>query len=121
MLLIRYKRPGLSWEHKVRAYVHGITILLISVRTDTNVGVIPMYHMYGTFVWLVHAARHHSKVISFPGFLPDKVLKAVQDYKVEYLHAVPPIVLFLVQSPLVKQYDLSSLKLVLCGGRFSTA
>ncbi|CAG8775304.1 13406_t:CDS:2, partial [Acaulospora morrowiae] len=33
-------------------------------------------------------------------------------YKVNYAHLVPPILLLLVKSPIVKEYDLSSLRMV---------
>lgn len=81
------------------------------------VGFLPLYHMYGCLWLMFHAARHHQKTVIFPGFIPDAILQVIQDYKVTMLHSVPPVVLFLAQSPMVEKYDLSSLKYVMCGGK----
>jgi acyl-coenzyme A synthetase/AMP-(fatty) acid ligase len=41
-----------------------------------------------------------------------KFLSIVQEYKVQRVHVVPPIVLALAKHPIVDKYDLSSLKAV---------
>lgn len=42
-------------------------------------------------------------------------LKIVQEHKITYVHAVPPIVLLLAKHPLVLDYDLSSLRMINSG------
>lgn len=71
--------------------------------------------MYGVFVLLANAVRHHSKIIVMQAFVPDMFLEIIQDYKVKRLFCVPPMILFLAQSPMVSKYDLSSLERIGCG------
>ena len=77
-----------------------------------------MYHIYGLFTFMTHVPRHHCKTIVFPAFMPEQVLKAIDEYQVQVLHAVPPMVLFMTRSSLVKKYRLSSLEQVICGGHY---
>lgn len=42
-------------------------------------------------------------------------LDAVQSFRPTYAALVPPIILQLAKSPLVDTYDISSLKMVMCG------
>ena len=44
------------------------------------------------------------------------MLQAIVDFKVEELNSVPPILLKLARDPIVDEYDLSCLKLLICGG-----
>lgn len=50
-----------------------------------------------------------------PQFTLPLLLQAIHRYKVTYLLLVPPIAILLIKSPLVTQYDLSSVKFLLCG------
>jgi 4-coumarate--CoA ligase len=43
------------------------------------------------------------------------MLHAIQRFKVSYLLLVPPVAVLLIKSPLLSQYDLSSIKFLLCG------
>ena len=56
-----------------------------------------------------------AKVVSMKKFEPNSFLAAVQKYRVTVLPLVPPIVLFLCKSPLVKDYDLSSVREIFSG------
>jgi 4-coumarate--CoA ligase len=51
-----------------------------------------------------------------PKFDLEKYLGIIQKYRVSSLSFVPPIAVLLAKSPVVKQYDLSSVKYVLAGG-----
>jgi 4-coumarate--CoA ligase len=51
-----------------------------------------------------------------PKFDLEKYLATVQRYRVSALSFVPPIAVLLAKSPVVKKYDLSSVKYVLAGG-----
>jgi long-subunit acyl-CoA synthetase (AMP-forming) len=43
------------------------------------------------------------------------LLDAIQKHRVTYLLVVPPVAVLLIKSPLLSQYDLSSVKFLLCG------
>ena len=42
-------------------------------------------------------------------------LKVIQRYKITHLQVAPPIIVMLARRPETKNYDLSSLKYVMCG------
>lgn len=50
-----------------------------------------------------------------PKFDLKSFLSTIQKFKVTYLIFAPPVVSMLVKSPLVSQYDLSSVKFLVCG------
>ena len=63
---------------------------------------------------------HHSiynglRVVVLPQFSLEAFCKVVQDYKVTYGYVVPPILLSLSKSPLVEEYDLSSIRMLASG------
>ncbi|CAG8483975.1 10169_t:CDS:2 [Diversispora eburnea] len=53
-----------------------------------------------------------SSTVILPKFDLSTFCRLIQDHKINYAHIVPPIVLLLVKSPIVKDYDLSSLQMV---------
>nr|BAE80728.1 hypothetical protein [Nipponoluciola cruciata] len=86
-----------------------------SLTQEPAIGLIPFCHTYGLFLVLIRIIVS-SKVIVMKKFEPHVYLKALQDYKISYLHVVPPIAHFLTKSKLVDKYDLSNLIVVICGG-----
>ena len=49
--------------------------------------------------------------VVFPGFELRTFCKAVQDHKITFAFVVPPILLLLGKSPVIEEYDLSSVKI----------
>lgn len=76
----------------------------------TVINVLPLFHVYGLSVicWSRLHAGH--KIVLLRRFDPKVFLQAIQDYKVTDAVLVPPLVLFLVNNPLVHKFALSSLK-----------
>ncbi|CAG8699253.1 16673_t:CDS:2, partial [Acaulospora morrowiae] len=75
-------------------------------------GVVPFYHIYGLTA-LLHASLFlGATTVLIPKFDLTTLCRVIQDYKVNYAHLVPPIILLLVKSPIVKEYDLSSLRVI---------
>src|SRR4030095_6770883 len=54
-------------------------------------------------------------IVSMPRFDFAEFLQTVQKYKLTVLPLVPPVVLGLVKSPAVAQFDLSSVRLIFSG------
>lgn len=54
-------------------------------------------------------------IIFMRKFSGEAFLQAIQKYKIECLALVPSLWVYLIKSPLVKKYDLSSVKAVLSG------
>lgn len=55
------------------------------------------------------------KFISLTKFNPQLYLEQIQSQKVTKLLLVPPLASFLVNHPMVDNYDISSIKDILCG------
>uniref|UniRef100_A0A158PCA7 AMP-binding domain-containing protein n=1 Tax=Angiostrongylus cantonensis TaxID=6313 RepID=A0A158PCA7_ANGCA len=75
---------------------------------------LPFYHVYG-FGLINLTLLQGSTGIIFKYFEPVAFCKAIQDYKIHFLPVVPPIMVFLAKHPICGQYDLSSLKMLICG------
>ncbi|RIA89004.1 hypothetical protein C1645_799648 [Glomus cerebriforme] len=76
-------------------------------------GVLPFYHIYG-LTYLVHyVILKGATCVILPKFELGTFCRIIQDYKVNIAPIVPPIVLLLIKDPISRQYDLSSLQLVI--------
>ncbi|CAA0832599.1 4-coumarate--CoA ligase-like 7 [Striga hermonthica] len=71
---------------------------------------LPMFHVFGLAVILYSQLQRGNVVVSMSRFDLELILKMVEKYRVTHMWVVPPIVLGLAKSPVVKKYDLSSLK-----------
>jgi acyl-CoA synthetase (AMP-forming)/AMP-acid ligase II len=85
------------------------------VESDVVMCVLPMFHIYGMVVVLQITLAVGGTVITMPRFDMVEFLAHVQQYKATVAPLVPPIVLGLAKHPVVDQYDLSSLRLIVCG------
>nr|CAD7203483.1 unnamed protein product [Timema douglasi] len=77
-------------------------------------GVVPYVHVFGLILQLL-CFSHGLTVVVMPRFQEKLFLESIQRYKVSFLSLVPTLMVFLAKSPLVDQYDLSSLKEIWCG------
>ncbi|CAD5228782.1 unnamed protein product [Bursaphelenchus okinawaensis] len=81
----------------------------------STIGVLPFYHASG-FWALCYCllAGHHTVVMQ--KFQAPLLLSCIEDYKVDSLNLIPSIITFLMKNDaLVKEFDLSSVRTVLCG------
>jgi acyl-CoA synthetase (AMP-forming)/AMP-acid ligase II len=69
---------------------------------------LPFFHIYGMTVIMNQGLRQGTTLVTMPRFELEPCLKAVQDFKVTRFFLVPPIVVLLAKSPVVDNYDLSS-------------
>lgn len=82
---------------------------------ETWLAFLPLYHAYSQ-LWTINiACRLRYKVYVMQKFVFEDFLKCVQDYKVDAIQAVPPLLVMLSKRPEVKRYDISSLKHILVG------
>ncbi len=82
---------------------------------DTLICVLPLFHIYGLVVILNMGLYTGATIVTLPRFELEQFLKCIDDYGVTLAHLVPPIVLALSKSPLVDNYDLSTLGTIFCG------
>jgi 4-coumarate--CoA ligase len=82
---------------------------------DVVIAVLPFFHIYGMQVIMNAGLRVGATLVTMPRFDLVGFLQAVQDHKVTVAYLVPPIVLALAKQPIVSEYDLSSLRIVMSG------
>jgi acyl-CoA synthetase (AMP-forming)/AMP-acid ligase II len=82
---------------------------------DVVIGVLPFFHIYGMTVILNLALRYGATIVTMPRFDLEQFLRLHQEHGVTRGYVVPPIVLALAKHPLVDQYDLSKLDIVMSG------
>src|SRR4029453_1370076 len=84
-------------------------------ESDTLVCVLPLFHIYGLVVILNMGLHAGATIVMMPRFELEDFLRTIRDYQVSLAHIVPPIVLALINSPLVDQYQLPTLKTIFSG------
>jgi len=82
---------------------------------EAALAALPFFHIYGMQVLMNALLANGVKVVTMARFDLVAALSLVQDEKITRFFAVPPMVLALAKSPVVDQYDLSSVKQVFSG------
>jgi acyl-CoA synthetase (AMP-forming)/AMP-acid ligase II len=83
---------------------------------DVVFAVLPMHHVFALQVSLTLGLRAGATVVTMSRFDLADFLRVIQDWRVTRTEVVPPIVLGLARHPAVPDHDLSSLRLITCGG-----
>ncbi len=99
----------------LRQLTHPELFNLPEEPSSCLMGVVPFFHIYGIVVVLLSSLYGGTSVVSLPKFQPESFLSAIEKYKVNIAHIVPPMVIFLAKHPLVQDYNLSSLNQILTG------
>ena len=76
---------------------------------------LPLYHAYGQTFYTCNFPRLAIPCYIMKGFDFEKMLQYVQKYRINFITAVPPIVVALAKHPVVKKYDISSVESIACG------
>ena len=110
------KPKGVILTHRNNtAHADGTIRELSITRDDRWLHVSPMFHLADAWaVWaLTKAGATHVMV---PGFEEKPVLEAIAKHKVTLSNFIPTMLNLLVNFPGVKDYDFSSLRLIMSGG-----
>jgi 4-coumarate--CoA ligase len=83
--------------------------------SDVVLAVLPFTHIYGMNVLLNLSLRQRASVITLPKFDLALFLGTIQDRKVTYVYIAPPIAVALAKHPVVDQFDLSSIRVMVSG------
>ena len=78
-------------------------------------GILPFFHIYGLVVILNFGLRVGATVVTLPRFEIEQFLKALQDWRIELAHIVPPVALALAKHPSVDNYNLQHLRTAFSG------
>lgn len=76
--------------------------------------IVPLSHVYGLLTTLA-AVTVGAETVLLRKFEPHPFMNAIQTHRVNTMALVPPLVMFMAQSPLIDEYDLSSVVFVACG------
>ncbi|AUG75236.1 AMP-dependent synthetase [Kitasatospora sp. MMS16-BH015] len=76
--------------------------------------VLPFFHIYGLAALLSQPLRCGATVVVLPRFELEQFLRTIQEQRIEGVFVAPPVVLALAKHPLVADFDLSSIKYLLC-------
>jgi acyl-CoA synthetase (AMP-forming)/AMP-acid ligase II len=79
---------------------------------DRLVCTVPFFHIYGLTVIMNEALYKGATIVLMPRFDLEQLLKVIQNYGITFAPLVPPIVLSLINDPIVKDYDLSKLRII---------
>jgi acyl-CoA synthetase (AMP-forming)/AMP-acid ligase II len=79
------------------------------------IAVLPFFHIYGLVVLINMPLSRGATVVTMRRFELAQFLRVVQDYRITRAGVVPPIVRALAEYPLIDEFDLSSLELVISG------
>ncbi|MGG2465772.1 4-coumarate--CoA ligase family protein [Streptomyces sp. RGM 3693] len=81
---------------------------------DRILAVLPFFHIYGFTALMNAPLRNGATVVVLPRFDLRQFLAAIERHRITEVYTAPPIVLALAKHPMVTEFDLSSLRRVLC-------
>ena len=84
-------------------------------------GLAPFFHVMGLSLVLLHALSSGATVVTMQRFDLEEMLHTIEKHRVGQMLVPPPVLTALAFHPMVDAYDLSSLRLVACGGAPATA
>jgi acyl-CoA synthetase (AMP-forming)/AMP-acid ligase II len=89
-------------------------LALLDLREgETSVAFLPFFHIYGMNVLMNTFLAHGAGLVTMPRFDLEALLTHLQTHRVERLLIAPPVAIALAKHPLVDQFDLSALRIVL--------
>ncbi|KAK0222170.1 phenylacetyl-CoA ligase [Armillaria fumosa] len=88
---------------------------------DACLAVLPFYHIYGLVLILHFNMFSAMSVVVVPKFNFKEMLQSIVKHRISSLMVVPPQVVLLCKDPIVKNFDLSSVRVVLCAAAPLTA
>jgi len=100
---LNYQHPGVQ-DLSRRENDHFNTLALL-----------PLFHIFG-FATQMTGLKFRGTVVHNPRFQPKLFLRTIQKYKITFIPVVPPLVNFLARHPEVDNYNVSSVRVLFCGG-----
>ncbi|KAL4961033.1 acyl--CoA ligase [Aspergillus stella-maris] len=96
-------------HHNVIAQCMQI-IQLIQEDTKKSLAVLPLFHITGLVHQMHLPVIRNSSVYMLPSFTMESMLETIVEYQISEILSVPPIIIRLLQDPIVSKYDLSHVK-----------
>lgn len=83
---------------------------------DVVMGVLPFFAAYGQTCVMNASIKAGASLVLHESFIPGEVLKSLQHDEVTVFYGVPTMYVYILNHPLIYQYDLGSVRLWICGG-----
>ena len=80
---------------------------------ETSVAFLPFFHIYGMNVLMNAFLAAGAGLVTMPRFDLEALLRHIQTHRMEKLLIAPPVAIALAKHPMIDQFDLSSLKVVM--------
>ncbi|SAL98026.1 hypothetical protein [Absidia glauca] len=84
-------------------------------ESDIMLAFLPFYHIFGLTTLILRAVYALTPVVIMEKFDLERYCQLIQKYKVTVAPLVPPIAVLLAKSPIVPNYDLTSLRMITSG------
>ncbi|MCU0826965.1 MAG: AMP-binding protein [Tabrizicola sp.] len=105
---------GVMLSHRNMVVNVDQALPLLEVRPgETTVAFLPFFHIYGMNVLMNTFLAGGAGLVTMPRFDLEAMLGHIQQHRVEKLYIAPPVAIALAKHPLVDQFDLSSLKVIM--------
>jgi fatty-acyl-CoA synthase len=85
-------------------------------QDDVSLVAAPLFHIGGLNVTTLVTWQKGGQIVLMPTFDPGQALKLIAEYRVTTMFGVPAMFLFMSQVPEFAAADLSSVRLLICGG-----
>ncbi|KAF2094361.1 acetyl-CoA synthetase-like protein [Rhizodiscina lignyota] len=82
---------------------------------DKMIGVLPFFHIYGLQGLVNQTLYRGIEMVVMPAFDLRKFLEIIQEHKITFVYVAPPVIVRLLRDPMVKEYDLSSVRMMTSG------
>jgi len=114
---------GTTGNPKGVMHTHGTLYSNAKMQLDTldlpsgmtSIGVLPLCHSYGIASMNYGALLGGGTAVIIPSFDLDKVFASIEKYKANVMAAVPTMYIYMLLSPQLQKYDISSMKYWTCG------
>jgi len=80
---------------------------------ETTVAFLPFFHIYGMNVLMNSYLARGAALVTMPRFDLEALLGHIQRHRVEKLYIAPPVAIALAKHPMIDQFDLSSLRIIM--------
>ncbi len=105
---------GVMLSHRNMVVNVDQTLALLDVREgETSVAFLPFFHIYGMNVLMNSFLGIGAALVTMPRFDLEAVLRHVQTHRVKRLLIAPPVAIALAKHPMVDEFDLTSLEILL--------
>lgn len=102
----------LSHRNLVANIVQGAVGIDVN-QNDKVMAVLPFYHIYGMNMIMNLTLYRRGTLVTLSKMDLPAFLELIQSQKITYLYIAPPIAVALAKHPMIDEYDLSSVRLIL--------